>query len=425
MSTKELANAVSTAKALGMELSDVEGIADSILQFESSIEKELEAELLLGKNINLEKARQAALNNDLATVAEEIAKQAGSAAEFGQMNRIQQQALADAVGMSREELAKSLFIQEQIGNLTGEEYELRKAQIEKLEAEGLSQKEIAKQLGKESISDLKQQNSVQETLNKSIKKAKEAFVSIAAPLMQIITPVVELLVPAFEMLSYLLVPISATFQGIASVIEYIVESVQGIVGVFTGANEQLTVMQSLVGGIAISYGSILAIQKIKAGYDALAVMMEKRKANQQKKGLLGLIAEMAMKAFTSVSNIPFIGPILGIAAAVAAAALGYQYYSKADDLMSPGGGSGYGSRTLMGPEGAIALNNKDTVIAGTNLFGGNNQSSQTQTVIQQDNSESKRTNELLEALMKKPAPVVQMDSVEVGTVAGMGAFSIQ
>jgi hypothetical protein len=42
---------------------------------------------------------------------------------------------------------------------------------------------------------------------------------------------------------------------------------------------------------------------------------------------------------------------------------------KGNDIMSPGtGGSGYGSRTLFGPEGAIALNNKDTVIAGTNLF---------------------------------------------------------
>ncbi len=35
-----------------------------------------------------------------------------------------------------------------------------------------------------------------------------------------------------------------------------------------------------------------------------------------------------------------------------------------DDVVSPG----YGKRTLMGPEGAIALNDKDTVIAGTNLF---------------------------------------------------------
>ena len=42
-----------------------------------------------------------------------------------------------------------------------------------------------------------------------------------------------------------------------------------------------------------------------------------------------------------------------------------------DDIMSPGekgGGNGYGKRTLLGPEGAIKLNDKDTVIAGTNLF---------------------------------------------------------
>jgi hypothetical protein len=37
-----------------------------------------------------------------------------------------------------------------------------------------------------------------------------------------------------------------------------------------------------------------------------------------------------------------------------------------DDMLSPP--SGYGSRTLIGPEGAIQLNNKDTIIAGTNLF---------------------------------------------------------
>jgi len=35
---------------------------------------------------------------------------------------------------------------------------------------------------------------------------------------------------------------------------------------------------------------------------------------------------------------------------------------------APGGSPGYGKRTLFGPEGAIQLNNKDTVIAGTNLF---------------------------------------------------------
>ena len=36
-------------------------------------------------------------------------------------------------------------------------------------------------------------------------------------------------------------------------------------------------------------------------------------------------------------------------------------------MISPG----YGKRTLLAPEGAIALNDKDTVIAGTKLFKGN------------------------------------------------------
>jgi hypothetical protein len=75
---------------------------------------------------------------------------------------------------------------------------------------------------------------------------------------------------------------------------------------------------------------------------------------------------MAMKAFTALSAIPVIGPVLGIAAAAGAVALGYSYYSKADDMVAP---PGYGNRVLTGPEGSIALNNKDSVIAGTDLFG--------------------------------------------------------
>ena len=56
--------------------------------------------------------------------------------------------------------------------------------------------------------------------------------------------------------------------------------------------------------------------------------------------------------------------VLGLGASISFG----QYAPKAltaNDMVSPG----YGKRTLMGPEGAIALNDKDTVIAGTSLFG--------------------------------------------------------
>jgi hypothetical protein len=391
----QIAAAVSTAKALGMELSKVDGIAGSLLDFESSIESELSAELLLNKDLNLEKARQAALNNDLATVAEEIAKQAGSAAEFAEMNRIQQDALAKAVGMSREELAKTLFTQEQIGNLSGEEYELRKKQIEELEAKGLSQAEIKKELGKQSIEDLKNQNSIQEKLNQSADKLKEIFVSLAIPIMQVVTPIVDILTPAVVGLSY-------AFTGIGNTLSYIVESVKGFYDLVTGANTELGVMQSIVGAIAIAFGAITAYNAAITGFQALqkAFNLDTEKS-LLRQGIqlvknLGISIAKAVAEITGASATT-LGIAAGIALAAGATAYAFLSTKKGDDVVSPGGGSStHGNRTLMGPEGAIALNNHDTVIAGTNLFPKNNSSGGT-TVVQQDNSE---TNSLLKQLIQ-------------------------
>jgi hypothetical protein len=111
-SGKSLAEAAFHAKKMGLSLAQTEAIGSNLLDFESSIANEMEAELLLGKDLNLERARSAALQGDLATVAKEVAGQIGSAAEFGKMNVIQQEALAKSVGVSRDELANMLKTQE-------------------------------------------------------------------------------------------------------------------------------------------------------------------------------------------------------------------------------------------------------------------------------------------------------------------------
>lgn len=116
----ELAKAATAAASLGMTLDGVDKIAGSLLQFESSIAAEMEAELLTGQNLNLEKARQLALDNDLAGVANELANQGINMASFSRMNRIQQEAQAKAVGMTRDELAKSLMMKEMEAGLDRE-----------------------------------------------------------------------------------------------------------------------------------------------------------------------------------------------------------------------------------------------------------------------------------------------------------------
>ena len=112
-----LAKAVTEAKALGTTLEQVDKVGESLLNFESSIENELKAELLTGKQINLEKARYAALTGDQATLTQELANQVGSLADFQGMNVIAQKSLAEAFGLSRDEVADMLTKQETFNKL--------------------------------------------------------------------------------------------------------------------------------------------------------------------------------------------------------------------------------------------------------------------------------------------------------------------
>ena len=219
---KLIGEAVATAKALGMEMSKVEDIADSLLDFESSIENELQAELLLGKNINLEKARQAALNNDLATVAKEISNQIGSSADFSEMNRIQQDALAKSVGMNRDSLAETLFVQEQLAGATGDQAKEQEKLLQKrIKEVGLAQ--ATAEIEKDGIEGLREQNSQAEKFQAIMQKIKDVFVQLVTPIMQIVSPIMDILVPALEMVSFLITPILEAFNGISEIINAIID----------------------------------------------------------------------------------------------------------------------------------------------------------------------------------------------------------
>jgi len=115
-----IARAAFQARKLGLSFQSLESASSGLLNFESSISSELESELLTGKQLNLQKAREAALMGDQATLAAEISKNVGSAAEFGKMNVLQQEAVAKAVGLSREELSKSLIQREALLELEKE-----------------------------------------------------------------------------------------------------------------------------------------------------------------------------------------------------------------------------------------------------------------------------------------------------------------
>jgi hypothetical protein len=145
------------AKRLGLNLEQVDKIAESLLNIESSIAKEFEAEVITGQQLNLERARFFALTNDLNGLTEELGKNQEIINSFATGTRIEQQSIAEAIGLSRDEISKMIFQQAIVNKLTTEE--------------------AAKKAGM-TIEDAKRLT-LQDSINKSIEKLTQA---LAGPL---------------------------------------------------------------------------------------------------------------------------------------------------------------------------------------------------------------------------------------------------
>jgi hypothetical protein len=412
---ERIAKAVVTAKAFGMTLEQVAKSGEDLLNWESSIEKELKAELLTGKELNLERARAAALSGDQVTLAEELAKNVGTAKDFAKMNVLQQNALAESMGMTTDELANTL----------------RKR--EEAIASGKSLAQITEEEAQQAL----ERQDIQTKFNESILKLQDFFGNLVAgpvgqlldTLTRIIGVVTDVLQPV---LAVVFTPITWALGALGKM-EGLLKSIAGVYLIIKGFQIASNVLEAGKTAQLALQGNALAIQNImleksivkKTMYHAIAIreaiteggiagvkayalsldekslarrtimaainakewawekgkaawkLMQlgyertsialKRVASAIEKGnLLKSIGSAMMGVVESLSSIPIVGWALGLAAAAGVMALGYKFLS-GDDVMSEGG---YGKRTLLAPEGAIKLNDKDTVIAGTDLGGG-------------------------------------------------------
>jgi hypothetical protein len=122
--TVELARSAQQARILGLTLSQIDNIAAGLLDIESSIRSEFEAEVITGKQLNLERARFFALTNDLTGLTEELAANQEIINKFATGNRIEQEAIAGALNMSRDEMADMIFQQRLQLGITDEQARL-------------------------------------------------------------------------------------------------------------------------------------------------------------------------------------------------------------------------------------------------------------------------------------------------------------
>ena len=243
----ELAKAAVAAKALGTDLATIDKISSSLLNFEESISSEFEAELLTNRDLNLERARALALNNDLAGVAQELANQGIKAADYAGMNRIQQESLAKSIGLSRDEMSKMLMEQEAMTKLSGVEGKSVQERYNNL-VKQVGVEEARKKLGDDALASQLQQASVQEKLAAAQEKFTDLFVKILEPLMPLLDSITDALGPVFVALNSLLNPIVSIVKLIGDSLKPVFASLTPVLNTVSKAIDSiLTPLMSILG----------------------------------------------------------------------------------------------------------------------------------------------------------------------------------
>ena len=188
--TKELALAVAEAKALGTTLEASSNAADKLLNMESSLQAEMKARMLTGVNINNDEIRRAQLAGKHGEALRLQAKQMSEIGDVSKKLPHEQRAIAEAMGMSVDEMLK-MNEQQQMLNKLGVK------SLDNLSRQDLIERGMDARKADELIREREKQ-SLQEKQNALMEKLSALWNEIASVLIPIISYLVDLIMPTVE-----------------------------------------------------------------------------------------------------------------------------------------------------------------------------------------------------------------------------------
>jgi hypothetical protein len=135
-----ISKAAIDAARLGVDLQTVGKISDGLLDYQTSVAAEMEASVLLGRNLNLQKARELAYAGEIDGAMRAALDAAGGIDAFNRMDVFQKKAVAAAIGVSVGELKQMTTNMEEaqkpVGVLTGS-FNSISAGVDKIATTGL------------------------------------------------------------------------------------------------------------------------------------------------------------------------------------------------------------------------------------------------------------------------------------------------
>jgi hypothetical protein len=245
-SGQELTNAVMKAKMLGTTLEDLNGIADQLLNIESSIENQVTAQLVTGRNINLDKARMFALTDNMNGLMDELVKQEIDYASYSKMNRVEKQATAAALGMNVDQMAKFVSQQELA----------RKLNIDMAAAENQTSEGLERSL-KSNQERIAQMAALGDETAKQYERDNEALTT-----QEKMNKLVDMMISGFKFLGPILIGIGAAIVIIGIGLLKAAIAAAGLTTALSGGLMGF----AIAAGVAVAAGAVIgAVQMVKDG----------------------------------------------------------------------------------------------------------------------------------------------------------------
>ncbi len=200
-------------KALGLNFQKAAKMTQHLLSFEQSITAEVEASVALGRHVNIGKARELLLQDDIGGAMEQMMNEMGGYDAFqNDMDFAQRQLLANAVGMEVSELEKSLYLRDKIGITNEEALNAAMKNSDYLDKVAGKDVELYKIEAKKVLA--------AERFNTAVEKVSVAFKSSLLPILEAIIPIVD--------------RIAWVINGIAEGVKYAVGGLASVVNFISG-----------------------------------------------------------------------------------------------------------------------------------------------------------------------------------------------
>ena len=325
-STEQIAKAVVLSKSLGMSIEQSNSAAKKLLDFESSIANELEAELLTGKELNLEEARSLALAGKTAEAQALVMKEVGGINDFMGRTVFEQESLAQAAGMTVDEFSDALIQQDNLNKLGTQQRENLLKMVEDLKARG--EVEAANQLlaaaGDEAaLAAAMERTDIQADFNELILDVKEAVSDLLEG------PMRGMLLSLKEFLSD-----GDKVRGLFETIKGVVYAIGGLI------------VGRMVGGLIATTAQLVLQQRALAAKKNLTATLIAEESTQAQIASAKAAAEVTAAEASSFGSVtPFIiGGLAAVMAAVSAFAM------VKDGAVNPNGGL-----VISKPEGGMLV----------------------------------------------------------------------